>query len=130
MTKQPITAAIACTLMLILGVAGGRVLAALWQTASAPPVTTHVDHSELLEAADADLVLFSLSTCRYCRDARAWLGRNDVAFVELVIDESATARSAFDRLDEPALPVLVARDRLIRGFAPEAYAELLAARER
>jgi glutaredoxin 3 len=108
------------------GVFGGRGANALVAWITTPPTVTHGDRSDLLKRADAERVLFSLSTCPFCKQARAWLDDHHVRYKELVIDTSPAAQRLFDELKEQGLPVLVTQDRLIRGFAPEAYAETFA----
>jgi glutaredoxin 3 len=108
------------------GVFGGRGANALVAWITTPPTVAHGDRSDLLKRADAERVLFSLSTCPFCKQARAWLKDHQVSFKELVIDTSPAAQRLFDELKEQGLPVLVTQDRLIRGFAPEAYAETFA----
>jgi len=108
------------------GVFGGRAVGAWLQRASMPPAVSHGDHKALLQRANADLLLFSLSTCPHCRNARAWLERHQLPFTELVIDTSPPAQRLFDELKEPALPILITRDRLVRGFEPGAYADATA----
>lgn len=99
---------------------GGSMLVA---QLNAPEPVLKANHRELLAQADAQILLFSLSTCPYCKQAREWLQSNQLPFKELVIDQSVDAKRIFDQLDEPALPVLVTRDRLVRGFSASAYAE-------
>jgi glutaredoxin len=114
---------VAILLIFAAGVFGGRGVGALMQWMSTPAPVAFGDQSSLLRRVDADVVLFSLSTCPYCTQARAWLNANQVPFKELVVDHSPSAQSLFDELKEPGLPVLITRGRLIRGFESLAYAE-------
>jgi glutaredoxin len=116
---------LAIALIFVVGVFGGRGAIALVQWASTPDPVAFGDQTALLQRVDAEVVLFSLSTCPYCKQAHAWLTENRIPFKELVVDQSASAQNIFDELKEPGLPVLVARDRLIRGFSADAYAEAL-----
>ncbi len=114
---------IAILLIFAAGVFGGRGASALVHWVSTPAPVAFGDQSSLLQRVDADVVLFSLSTCPYCTQARGWLNEHKVPFKELVVDHSPSAQSLFDELKEPGLPVLITKDRLIRGFASSAYAE-------
>jgi glutaredoxin len=108
-----------------LGTLGGRAVSQ-WAPWREPEVSiVAADHSALLREMQSDWVLFSLSTCRYCADARAWLGSHDVAFVELVVDTTPDAQRRFESLGEPALPVFVGAAGHVRGFVPDAYVALL-----
>jgi glutaredoxin 3 len=93
---------------------------------NAPQPVLKADHRALLAQADADILLFSLSTCPYCKQAREWLQSKQLPYKELVIDQSDEAKRIFDQLDEPALPVLVTGDRLVRGFSAAAYEQAAA----
>ncbi|MDZ4814452.1 MAG: glutaredoxin family protein [Pseudomonadota bacterium] len=116
-----------CVVVLIfgLGVFGGRGASAVVRWINTPTPVAFGDRSALLQRADAPLLLFSLSTCPYCLQARAWLQEHQVPFKELVVDKSPQAQSLFDELKESGLPVLVTGDRLIRGFQPSAYADAI-----
>ena len=114
-----------CVVVLIfaVGVFGGRGASAVVRWINTPAPVAFGDRSALLRRANAPLVLFSLSTCPYCLQARAWLHQHQVPFKELVVDKSPQAQRLFDELKESGVPVLVTRDRLIRGFQPSAYAD-------
>lgn len=107
----------------LAGIGGRQVFATLNPPA---PIETR-DYRGLLAEHDAELLLFSTTTCPYCRKARAELDRLGVAYRDLVVDASADAERAFMALGEEGVPVLVGRDRLVRGFQPEAYRLLAAA---
>lgn len=125
--RRTLAILVALTVALLLGVFGGRALSKLGATAFAPSPVVHADHAALLDEARAERILFTLSTCPFCRDARAWLGQHRIDHVELEVDTSSDAQRLFARLGEPALPVLVGRDRRVRGYVPAAYAEWLLA---
>ena len=124
--RSKLTLTFAILVLFSAGVLGGRGVSAWLHWATVLPGVSHADHRPLLRRANADLLLFSLSTCPHCRNARSWLEQHQLPFTELVVDTSLPAQQLFDELKEPALPVLVTRDRLIRGFDPGAYAEATA----
>ncbi len=112
-------------LIFVVGVFGGRGASAVVRWINTPTPVAFGDRSALLQRADAPLLLFSLSTCPYCLQARDWLHQHQVPFKEMVVDKSPQAQSLFDELKESGLPVLVTGDRLIRGFQPNAYADAM-----
>jgi len=98
---------------------GGSALLHWWRT---PAPLAQGDYSSLLRRAEAPTVLFSLSTCPYCKQARAWLVAHQVPFEELLVDQDTSAKRLFDELNEPGLPVWITEERLVRGFDSDAYA--------
>jgi glutaredoxin 3 len=124
--SRKLLSVIAILLVFGAGVFGGRGATALMQWIDAQEPVSLGDHGALLRRADAEVILFSLSTCPYCRQARDWLDAHHVPFKELVVDTDAQAQSLFDALKEEAVPVLVTRDRMIRGFEADAYAQAVA----
>lgn len=116
----------AIVLIFGVGLLGGRGVSALLAWATTPAPITWGDQTALLQRADAERVLFTLSTCPYCLQARSWLNEHDVRFKELVVDTSPEAQRLFDEIKEKAVPVLVTRDQLIRGFTADAYLAALA----
>jgi glutaredoxin 3 len=117
---------LALLLVFPVGALAGYGAKALMHWVSTPAIVEFADRSALLERTDAELLLFSVSTCPYCRKAREWLTANSVPFKEMMVDESVEAQKLFDELDESGVPVLVLRDRVIRGFVTKEYAEALA----
>lgn len=111
----------------VLAGIGGKQLYAEW---SQPPPTENRDYRAVLAEHGAQVLLFSSSTCPFCLRARETLDQLGISYLELAVDESAEAKAAFDRFGERGVPVLIARDRLIRGYQPEAYRELAAERSR
>lgn len=65
---------------------------------------------------NAKVVLYSTEWCTYCKRARKWLEKNNVAFQELDIEKSATARQQFDALGGGGVPVVVIDGQIVRGY--------------
>lgn len=97
---------------------GGQQVFRNWRT---PAAVSFHDYRGFLAGFNTEVVLFSTTTCPYCREARAHLQAQGVPFRELAIDESELAERAFDGLGEPGVPVLITADRLIRGYQPDTY---------
>jgi glutaredoxin len=72
------------------------------------------------------LTLYGTTTCPHCASARKYLQDAKIPFNDLIIDQSKPAAELFKKLNEKGVPVLVSADRLVVGFNPEIYAELIA----
>jgi len=99
----------------------------LYQDWNQPKPIERRDFSAVLETHNAEVVLFATATCPYCTKARETLGELGITYRELDIDASSEADQAFKALGERGVPVLITRDRLVRGYQPEVYRELFAA---
>lgn len=107
---------------LLACVGGKSVLDQLWRR----PAVELTRNDTLLAQLGTPVVLFATTTCPYCKQAREFLDAAGVSYREMLIDESAEADAVFTRLDEPGVPVLLTRDRIIRGFAIGSYQQVIA----
>jgi glutaredoxin len=71
--------------------------------------------------AAAPVVMYATSWCPYCARARAYFGRNGIAYTEHDIEKSPQAHAEFKRLGGRGVPlILVGRQRL-NGFDELAF---------
>jgi len=111
---------------LALGVLAGPQIRATYDRLFPAPAFTTGDFSLLQRESDAPVVLFSTSTCPYCREVRDLFVRLNVRYRDFVIDDSAEARQRFDRLGGRAVPLLLIGDRRIVGFREATIRDALA----
>lgn len=83
--------------------------------AARPPVETG-DYTSYIQAAGTPVVMLSLSTCPYCKQAREYFVAHDIAYTDYVIDQSPDAMRMFNELKEKGTPVIITRHHLMRGF--------------
>jgi glutaredoxin len=76
------------------------------------------DYTAYFRAGGPRVVLFSTSTCPYCRRTREYLAARHIAYDDNVIDVSHDANEKFKRLGEPAVPVVLTEHRKLVGFDP------------
>ena len=74
------------------------------------------DYSRLYAEAGKPVVLFSTSTCPYCKQTRALFDAAGVQYADYVIDESESAEQKFKSLGGSTVPLVFIGDREIRGF--------------
>lgn len=72
-------------------------------------------------------LLFTTSTCPFCKQALAYLDERGVAYDVEVVDKSPAARAKYDELGLKSVPVLFTESVRIVGFNVEAYEEFLGA---
>jgi glutaredoxin len=65
-------------------------------------------------------ILYTASWCRYCKQAKAYLARNGIAYQELDID-TAEGRASFASARGRSVPLLLAEGRRVQGFSRSAY---------
>jgi glutaredoxin len=76
-------------------------------------------------ASGSQVILYSLSTCGYCKQARELLEKQNVAYVEKVIDTSAAAKKEAAELGIKSVPVLLVGDYRVKGYDRSKWLDLL-----
>ena len=77
------------------------------------------------KAAAKSVLIYTTSTCSYCKQAKAWMRRNKVPFTERNITTSRSARKAYDKLGAHAVPVILVGKKRMNGFNPQRLRDLL-----
>src|SRR5437016_5428331 len=110
---------------LVLGIGTGGVVvhyaAPLLRPAPPQLVSSGDFAARYTEPAGKPVVLFSLSTCPHCQHAREYLDAHGIAYADYVIDQSPSARKAFEEMGEAGVPVVVTARHKIRGFDPAQF---------
>ena len=76
--------------------------------------------------AGKPVVMFSSSTCPFCKKARELFAREHVDYVDLVIDESPDAAARFKALGGGGVPQIFVGARHITGFREQVIRDSLA----
>ncbi|KGI76654.1 hypothetical protein LF63_0113845 [Oleiagrimonas soli] len=106
---------------LVLGLGAGWYggpMVARWMHPEKPRVQVG-DFRHQLPADGPRVVMYSLSTCPHCRDARAYFKAHGIAYVDREIDKSDAALQAFKQLHERGVPVIFTPSHEVRGFDRE-----------
>lgn len=109
-----------------LGLWAGPRLHDLYKRSFPAPSYVSGNYEAIYRKAGKPVVMFSKSTCPYCRRAREFLMREQVDFAELVVDESSDAKHWFDSIGGGRVPLLFVGDRRIVGFREETIRQSLA----
>ncbi|MGH8080300.1 MAG: glutaredoxin family protein [Lysobacter sp.] len=86
---------------------------------------TQGDYSAIYAKAGGDVVVYTLSTCPFCHKAKELLEKQNVRFVERVIDKDAAARKEADGLKIQGVPVIYIGDASMRGYDEAKLVELI-----
>lgn len=116
---KPILYCAALASCFLSGLYGGPMLKSLYTNLFPEPEYTTGDFSALYAKANAKAVLYSTSTCPYCKEARALLIKNNLKFTEYLIDQDEQSNSDFAELGGKFVPILFIGDRRIEGFRSE-----------
>ena len=84
----------------------------------------HVTITQSKSAAGSDVVMYSTTSCGYCKQARRYFKQNDIAFAEHFIDKDRAARRTYDKLGEKGVPVILVGDARMTGFSVPAFEKL------
>jgi glutaredoxin len=84
------------------------------------------DYSKLHDEAGSTVVLFSTSTCPYCKKTRELLNGAHVSFVDYDIESSEAGKAKFKQLGGVGVPLLYVGNREIHGFREVAIKDALA----
>ena len=66
-------------------------------------------------------VLYATSWCGYCKQARAYMAKNGIEYVEFDIEKDPGAQAAYSRYKGRGVPFLVMGAQTLRGFSASSY---------
>jgi len=108
------------------GLYGGPLARGAYARLFPEPQFTTGDFSQIHAEAGSPVVLFSTSTCPYCKQTREMFAKAGVPYVDYVIDTSDLAKQKFQQLSGVGVPLIYIGDRRIRGFREPAIKDALA----
>lgn len=74
---------------------------------------------------DAGVILYSTSWCGACKQAKAFLNQNDIAYFEYDVEKSDEGRRQFVALGGRGVPLIVIDGTVIKGYNPVEMKRLL-----
>jgi glutaredoxin len=69
--------------------------------------------------ANTEVVLYATAWCGYCRQTRAFLEKNDIAYTEYDIEKSDLGRKQYRELEGRGIPLMSVNGTIVRGYDPE-----------
>ena len=110
---------LALGLVFVCGLYGGPVVKSTYSNIFPTPEYTTGDFSALYKSTNTRIVVFSSSTCPFCKATRELLIKNNVKFTEYFVDRDETKNAEFLSLDGSVVPLIFIENRRIQGFMTE-----------
>jgi len=107
------------SMFFVCGLYGGPILKSTYSKVFPTPAFTTGDFSALYKSANTRIVMFSSSTCPFCKAARALLSKNKLKYTEYLIDRDEIKNAEFLSLGGSVVPLIFIDDRRIEGFSTE-----------
>lgn len=103
-------------LALLLGLGAGYLFRhAPWSEPGKASVSEG-NFEHLYAASRSPVILYSLSTCPFCKETRDLLNSEGISFVEKSLDESPQAKAEAEELGVKVVPVLLVGKYRIDGY--------------
>ena len=74
-----------------------------------------------------EIKMYTTDSCGYCRQAKAFFGRQGIRYTELDVEKSAVARGEYNRLGARGVPVILVGAQRMNGYSEERLAQMLKA---
>ncbi len=107
---------LALAFFFVCGLYGGPVLKSTWSKVYPEPEYTTGDFSDLYKSENNKIVIFSSSTCPFCKAAREFLSENKLNYTEYLIDRDEIRNTEFTKLGGSVVPLIFIGNRRIEGF--------------
>ena len=78
-------------------------------------------------ATRPEIKMYATDWCGYCRQAKAYFGRQGIRYTELDVEKSAAARDEYQRLGARGVPVILVGTQRMNGYSEERLAQMLKA---
>ncbi|MGH1461128.1 MAG: glutaredoxin domain-containing protein [Neptuniibacter sp.] len=72
-------------------------------------------------APKGKVVMYSTSWCGYCKKARAYFKKNNIAYIEYDIEKDYRAKDRYKKLNATGVPVIIFGDRRMNGFNEKGF---------
>ncbi len=107
----------------ILVIVGGLCIGALiplavvkvWMFSSQPQVEVG-DYRKVVYDFEHELILFTKTSCEFCKLEKQYLADNNTAYKEIVVDKDPMSHDYFHNLGENGVPVLISRTKKLVGY--------------
>ena len=76
-------------------------------------------------AGKPTVTMYATDWCPYCKQAREYFARNGIAYVELDIEKSETAKAEHKSIGGRGIPVILVGNERMNGFSEQRMAQML-----
>lgn len=70
------------------------------------------------------VILYATAWCGYCKAAREFMDKNNIAYHEYDIEKSTEGKKQYDSLGVRGVPVMLINDQIVHGYNPEKIMQL------
>jgi len=70
------------------------------------------------------VVMYSTSWCGYCKKARTYFRKNNIAYVDYDIEKNTKAKKRYDKLGATGVPVIFIGKKRMSGFSEQRFEQL------
>lgn len=81
-------------------------------------------YSSVQNAGSDRVIMYSTSWCGYCKKARRYFQKYNIAFEEYDIETSSSAHRRFKKLGGNGVPLIVIGDKTMSGFSADRFESL------
>lgn len=113
-------------LALLLGLGAGYLFRHPPWSGSGKATVSEGNFEHLYAASKSPVILYSLSTCPFCKETRDLLNSEGISFVEKSVDKSPQAKAEAEALGVKVVPVLLVGKYRIDGYDKAKILELMA----
>lgn len=82
------------------------------------------DNPDRIASTDR-VIIYTTDWCGYCKKAKTFMRKNNIAFIEYDIEKSSRAKREYDRLNGRGVPLIVVGKKTLSGFSPSSLRALL-----
>lgn len=104
-------------LMIFIGLGIGLLVKEAIDFLNQPPIYQVIDNSKHFQNTSEEVVMYSTQWCPYCKKARDFLKRNNIAFDERNIESgSEKVKLLYRSLNKESIPQIIIGNKLFSGF--------------
>jgi glutaredoxin len=79
----------------------------------------------VIDAQTADIEIYTTPTCPYCKQAKAYMNKRGIAYLEKDIEYDSDNRRDFENLGGNGVPLIIVYGQPMSGFSEQHFEELL-----
>lgn len=88
------------------------------------PLIEYGNYESHFKQASSRIILYSNSTCVYCKKTKELLNFYNLDYLTYEIDKSQEAKEQFEKMNSDTVPVLLIGDKKINGFSEAAMKDI------
>ena len=82
---------------------------------------TSVSYDKSIFDVGPKVVMYSTNSCGYCKKARKYFKKNNIAFTDYNIQKNAKAKSEYKKMGARGVPVILVGNKRLNGFSIKGF---------